>query len=165
MNRRGFTIVELVVVIAIIAILLTLATLAFNQWVRKSNIEREVKELYADLMYARQQALVTGMRHRIQFVSAKSIAIRRFSSDEDLVGTQIQQKSLPYALQQSTPAFADIDFNSRGMMADPAQKSICIFSDAGAVPDSIVIQQSRISLGKIINQGSATCDSSNITLQ
>lgn len=165
MNRRGFTLIELLVVIAIISVLLTLATLAFNQWVRKSQIEREVKELYADLMSIRHQAVVTGMTHRIQFVSPKSIILLRYSSEGDATGTQIQQKSLPYTISQSSPTFNNIDFNSRGMMEDPAQKSICIFSDAGSVPDSIVIQQSRISLGKIINQGSATCDISNITLQ
>jgi type IV fimbrial biogenesis protein FimT len=164
MNRRGFTLVEVIVIIAIIAILATLATLAFNNWQRKANIEKEVKELYADLMYIRQQAVVTGMRHRIQFVSENNVTIRRFSSEEDATGTQIQQKSFHYALKQSTPAFTEIDFNSRGMMEDPAQKSICIFSDAGPVPDSIVIQQSRISLGRIINQGGA-CAISNITLQ
>jgi prepilin-type N-terminal cleavage/methylation domain-containing protein len=164
MNRRGFTLVEVIVVTVMIAILSTLATIAFNQWQRKANIEKEVKELYSDLMSIRQQALVTGMRHRIIFVSANNVTIRRFSSDEDAVGTQIQQKSLNYALTQSAPAFPFIDFNSRGMMNDPATKSICVFSDAGPVPDSIVIMQSRISLGKIINQGGA-CAISNITLQ
>jgi prepilin-type N-terminal cleavage/methylation domain-containing protein len=165
MNRRGFTLIELLVVIAIIAILLTLGTLAFNQWVRKSQIEREVKGLYSDLMYIRQQAVVTGMTHRIHFVSAKSIILLRYSSEGDATGRQIEQKSLPFTISKSSPTFDDIDFNSRGMMEDPEQKSICIFSDAGPVPDSIVIQQSRISLGRIINQGSATCDISNITLQ
>jgi len=168
MNRRGFTLVEVIVVIVIIGILSTLATIAFSNWQRKANIEKEVKELYADLMTIRQQALVTGMRHRIIFVSGgNSFTIRRYSSDEDAVGTQIQQKSLTYPLAKSdwaSPLSNVIDFNSRGIMDDPAQKSICIFSDAAPVPDSIVILQSRISLGRIINQGGG-CAISNITLQ
>jgi prepilin-type N-terminal cleavage/methylation domain-containing protein len=165
MNRRGFTLVELIVIIAIITTLSTLATIAFNNWQRKANIEKEVKELYADLMSIRQQAVVTGMRHRMLFVSGNNVTIRRFSSELDLVGTQIAQKSLTYALTPSTPPFPFfIDFNSRGMMEPPATQSICVFSDAGPVPDSIVMQQSRISLGKIINQGGA-CAISNITLQ
>ena len=168
MNRRGFTIVELVLVIAIIAILLSLGTIYFSKWQRKASIEREVKEFYSDLMYTRQQAMVTGMRHRIQFVSAKSITLLRYSSEGDATGKQIKQKNLPYSMSRSNwadPSNDVIDFNSRGMMTDPVQKAICVYSDAGPVPDSIVILQSRISLGRIIDQGVTNCVISNITLQ
>jgi type IV fimbrial biogenesis protein FimT len=167
MNRKGFSLVELIVVIAIIAILLTLATLNFRQWQRKSNIEREAKELYSDLMDIRQQAIVTGRVHSLRLVSAQSVIFLRYSTQGDTVGSQIRQRSLPYTITQSAwnnPSANEIDFNSRGMMDDPAVKTLCIYSDSGAAFDSIVILQSRISLGKLISQGGA-CNAANITIQ
>lgn len=167
MNREGFSLIELIVVIGIISILLSLATIDFHQWQRKANIEKEAKELYADLMYIRQQAMVTGMTHRFRIVSANNIIVLRLSSEDDVVGTQVLQKSLPNPISKSSwtdPTGNDIDFNSRGMMADVDGKALCISSDADPAYDSIVIQQSRISLGKNTELGSS-CDPSKITIQ
>ncbi len=164
MNRRGFTITELIVVIAIISVLLALATLSFNQWQRKANIENEVKQLYADLRYAQQQAMVSVMTHRINFPSMSYMAVVRLRDENDATGTRVLQRSLPYAIRQSTPSFAAIEFNCRGLMVDPETKSICVFSDSGANVDSIVLMQSRISLGRLKNQGGA-CEASNIDLK
>ena len=165
MNRRGFSLVELIVVTAIISILLGIATLNFNQWQRKSQVERTVKELYADLMQARQQAMVTGLRHRARFVTANQVSFHRYSSEFDILGTQLSQKSLSYAIERSAPWVGnEIEFNSRGMMEDAQPKAVCVFSDAGPAIDGIAILQSRISLGKITNQGNS-CATTNITLK
>lgn len=163
MNRRGFTITELMVVIAIISILLALATLSFNHWQRKANVEKEVKELFADLMDMRQQAMVSVMTHRINFVSENNVTFQRFRDENDVTGTLIRQKNLPYAITRSA-SFATIDFNFRGMMVDPTTKAICVYSDTGAAVDSVLIMQSRISLGRLKNQG-GDCDASNIDIQ
>jgi prepilin-type N-terminal cleavage/methylation domain-containing protein len=167
MNRKGFSLIELVVVIGIISILLALATLNFSQWQRKTNVEKETKELYADLMFIRQQAIVTGMIHQFHYVSANSVTFLRYSSENDALGTRIRQRNLPYAISKSSwsdPSGNDIDFTSRGMMDDVDGKALCISSDADPAYDSIVIQQSRISLGKNTEQGSS-CDPSKITIQ
>ncbi|MEI8356199.1 MAG: prepilin-type N-terminal cleavage/methylation domain-containing protein, partial [Deltaproteobacteria bacterium] len=84
MNRSGFSLVELLVIIGITSILLGIATLNFTHWVTRCNIEKEVKELYAELMSARQQSFVTGMNHRVEFESANSIVFRLYSSEWDL---------------------------------------------------------------------------------
>jgi len=164
MNRQGFSIVELITVILIVSLLLAVAALNYSRWQTKSNVEKEVKELYADMMDMRQQALVRAMTHRVDFTSMNSIRLVRFANENDAVGTQLQQRNLPYAITQSATPFPSIDFNSRGMMVDPATKSICVFSDSGAAVDSIVIMQSRISLGRLRNQGGA-CDAANIDIQ
>ena len=56
----GVGLIELMVVLAIIAILAASA-LSFNGWIDKYRAESQVKQLYADLMRAREQA-VTGKR-------------------------------------------------------------------------------------------------------
>ncbi|MDA8170026.1 MAG: prepilin-type N-terminal cleavage/methylation domain-containing protein [Nitrospiraceae bacterium] len=56
----GVGLIELVVVLAIIAVLAASA-LSFNGWIDKYRAESQVKQLYSDLMRAREQA-VTGKR-------------------------------------------------------------------------------------------------------
>jgi hypothetical protein len=122
-------------------------------------------------MFIRQQALVTGMTHRIQFASDTSIVFRRYSSEADVstgTGTQVMRKNLTYAINKSNwsaPSATEIEFNSRGIMVDPTPKSICVYSDAGPAIDSLVITQSRINMGKIIDQGNKTCGRSNISIK
>lgn len=163
MCRKGFSLVELIVTVGIISILLGLATMSFNHWTQKHNIEKEVKQMYADIMFMRQQAMVTGMTHDIRFLNSKNISFRRYSSEADIVGIQVSHAGLPYPVLVSNTN--PIEFNQRGLMVDPFDKIVCVFSDADPSIDSLVITQSRISMGKIINQGSkdaAACKKSNI---
>lgn len=165
MGRKGFSLIELIVTMGIISILLGIATISFNQWIRRYNIEKEVKEVYADLMYVRQQALVTGMNHEVEFSSANRIVFRRYSSEGDAVGTEIRRRDLPYPITISDPGSKEIGFNSRGMMTEIIPKSVCVFSEYDATLDSVYITQSRINVGKIKNQGSLNCAKDNITLK
>jgi prepilin-type N-terminal cleavage/methylation domain-containing protein len=163
MLQKGFSLIELVVALGIISVLITFATLSFNQWTHKQNIEKEVKQMYADMMTMRQQAMVTGMTHDVQFPNTKNISFRRYSSEGDVLGLQVGKAALPYPVLVSNTN--PIEFNQRGLMADPIDKVICVFSDVEPSVDSLVITQSRISMGKIKNQGSkdaAACKKSNI---
>lgn len=163
MSRKGFSLVELIVTIGIISILLGLATMSFNQWTQKQNIEKEVKQMYADIMYVRQQAMVTGMTHDVQFPNSRNVTFRRYSSEGDITGIQLRHTGLPYPVLVSNTN--PIVFSQRGLMVDPLDKILCVFSNADPSIDSLVITQSRISMGKIINQGSkdaAACKKSNI---
>lgn len=164
MGRDGFSLIELLAVMGIMAVLLTMATLNFNNWIRRSNIEKEVKELYSDMMYVRQQALVTGMQHDVRFVSATRAVFRSYSSEGDAVGTVVRSRDLPYAVRASEAIPMVLNFNSRGMMQETASKALCVFSTYDPPLDSILISQSRINMGKLINQGGA-CAQANIDLK
>lgn len=168
MGRKGISLIELMIVICIISILLAIATINFNNWTRRHNIEKEVKELYSDLMFVRQQALVTGMNHRANFATDNSIVFRRYSSEGDIPGTVVRSRNVNFPITISVPTERVIEFNTRGMLVESAsgaeEKSICIFTNANPPLDSIYITQTRINVGKIINQGNS-CEKANITIK
>ncbi len=169
MSRNGFSLIELIVVIALISILLTIATLNFNSWVTRQNIAKQVKETSADIMSMRQRAIVTGQNYDVEFPDATTLVFKRYSSVAETrgtEGTEVERKSLRYPVVLSS---ADpIEFSGRGMMVDPIDKIICVFTDANPSLDALVITQSRVSMGRIISQGSknaAACTKDNIEIK
>lgn len=166
MNRNGFSLIELMVVIAIIGILLAVATLNFNSWVTRQNIDREVKEMHAEIMAAKQRALVTGQDYAVQLPNPATLVFRRFSSSADAAGTVVQTKNLRYPVTLSSTD--PIKFNDRCMMENATDKILCVFTDANPAVDALVITQSRVSVGRIISQGSkdaAACTKANIEIK
>lgn len=170
MNRSGFSLIELIVVISIIAILLALGTLNFNQWVTNRNIEREVKEMYADLMAARQRSMVTGMNNAMVPITTTNFKFKKYSSaseDRTTQGVLVTQKNVPYAMVMSPSN--TVEFNGRGL-ADVSSDGtmICVFSNSTPSLDALVVTRSRINMGRILNQGSkdaGACTKSNIEIQ
>jgi prepilin-type N-terminal cleavage/methylation domain-containing protein len=164
MNRKGFSLVELVVIVSIMSILLGLATIGFHRWTLQRGIEREVKALHADLLFFRQQAMVRGMRHRVQFPTANLAVFRRYSSEADLAGTEVRRRTMSYNLSRSSwtnPSSSEIEFNSRGMMPDPTAKTLCFYSDASPTVDALYLTTTKNNIAKIKDQGNA-CGKANI---
>lgn len=164
MNRRGFSLIELVVVIGIAAILMSIATISFNSWVRRQSIAGQAQEMYTDLMRIRQQAMVTGRNHAALFTTSMNMAFRQYSSEGDVLGTLVSRKGLSNAVvvSSSTP----VVFNHRGVTA--GETMMCIFSDVNPSADALVITPSKVNVGRIKNQGSkdvSACTKSNIDLQ
>ena len=63
--KRGFTIVELIVVVSIVAILTFVAISTFREMIDKYQVESKTKEMFSAIMEARGRAL---QRSRIVFV-------------------------------------------------------------------------------------------------
>jgi len=164
MNRKGVTLIELLVVIGIMSILLGIASLSFNQWMQRRNVERDIKELYADLMFFRHQSVVNGVRHRLQLPAANMIAFRRYSAEGDMAGTEVRRRTLSRNMSRSAwlnPSPTEIEFNSRGVMPDIAAKTLCINSDSEPSVDAIYITSTKINIAKIRNHG-GVCGRANI---
>ncbi|MGA0613000.1 GspH/FimT family pseudopilin [Caldimonas sp. KR1-144] len=65
--RRGFTMIELLIVVAIIAIVLALAAPSFRDFMAKKRVEGVQSELATDLQYARSEAVARNAKVRITF--------------------------------------------------------------------------------------------------
>lgn len=164
MDKRGYSLVELIVVVGLIATLLALAMLDFSTWQRKAQVEREVKEMYADVQNARSQATFTKQRQAVVF-GAQSLTFRRFSSSNDAAGTTVSVKnlSLPFTRTNWTlPASDTVLFDTRGVMSDPIIKVICITTDVDAAYDALIITPAITMMGKVTNRGTA-CGQTNVT--
>lgn len=140
MGNRGITLVELIVVVAIIGTLMTIATLQFNRYTRKAAVEAQVREMYADLMQARSQAL---FQKRARSVRITTTGFAIYSTTDTSV-SPAQQRTLKVPV---TPASFTIDFETNGMTNNNG--SICIqqADNPGAI-DSIVVATTRIQMGK-----------------
>lgn len=164
MRPHGFTLVELVVVLALIGTILTIAALNFSQMSRKSQIEKQINEMYLEIVNVQRQAVQNRSRFIITF-NANSMAINRYNSDLDGDGTTpVLTKNLIFPIEISgwnSPSTKDIVINTQGIMVDPIQKAVCIKSDVSPNVDSLVIVQSQISLGQLKDQGK-DCGVSNV---
>ena len=165
MGTRGFSLIELIVVMALIGILVSVATLDFNSWQRKSTVESQVKELYADIQDARMKAAFTKSAYRVEITSPQVVTFRRYSSAADAVGTVVKTKNLPVAVTTNvsdSSSSSRIDFNTSGIMSDPKQKVICVTTTVDASYDAIIISGALTGMGKQINRGT-DCAKSNVT--
>ena len=147
---NGFSLTELIVVIAIISILLAIATLNFNAWVTKSSIERETRELFADLNSARIKAMYGKQRYTIA-VNPLNYSLSNYSSDNELqsAGKQLFNKTVKYSLSGSA-VNTPLVFDSRGILNSGFGGTIYVSypANTGAAFDCIVLDDIRINLGK-----------------
>jgi len=65
MNRRGFTLIELIIVMIIMGILATVTSVSTVNMIRGLRLNHAVKTLVQDINYARSMANVTGKYHYI----------------------------------------------------------------------------------------------------
>jgi type IV fimbrial biogenesis protein FimT len=65
----GFTLIELMVTLAVAAILLTLAIPSFTGMIDKNRLKSAAEALYADLQFARAEAIKRNKKIRVSFFS------------------------------------------------------------------------------------------------
>ena len=156
MNRHGFTLIELMVVISLIGIVLAIATLNFSSMNRKAGIERQTREILADLNTARLDSIYRKQRHALIFQPASYIMKRYSSQDEpyhggDLTKNIVLSKTLTYQItKESGSTLADriIEFDTRGFTADMETVRVNP-SYSGAAFDCIVISTGRTNIGNM----------------
>ena len=153
MTRRGFTLVELLIVIALIGIMLSMATFNFSQYTRKSGIVNQTKTLYGDLMEYRLKALYEKKDWTIK-ISSNSYAI--YSSSVTTVAP-VSSVVLKYPVTSNNAT--DIIYGSYGL-ANVSGKTVCVTDPNDAAVDSLVISQTRVQIGK--KQQDMDCEAGKI---
>ncbi len=164
---NGFTIVELVIVIAIMGVLLLIASYQFSRWIRRYNIEKDIRQMQIDLLYAKKMAMNKNITQffRVDTSDKRTYeVIEDRNRNEQLDSTDcsanndciILRYTAKYNLSWSSSD--DISFDNRGISNE--NKTFCIFSNVSPAVDCIVISNTQINIGKIIDQGGG-CNASN----
>lgn len=154
-KRNGFSLVELIIVIAIIGISVSIVTLNFNQWTKKTNIEKETRELYSDLNEARMQSIYTKKRHSIVFPTANSYVLKQYSSlnEASANGTILQAKTTKYAMTNDDGSALVADllvlFDTRGLYNNSFGYTFRFNPIEQAAFDCIIVSVARTNLGKM----------------
>lgn len=175
MKKDGFSLIELLVVMIILGIVASLGTVSFTGWVRKHDLENQVKEMYTDLMNARLTAMHQNTTHLI------SLSANQISGSVDTDGNGVgdaalciwnrnrgdpadascsTDKALSYkklTFPASWSGTALLEFNARGLSS--TNNTVCVFSTYNPSYDCIVVSATRIRMGKLTNQSG--CNSAN----
>jgi prepilin-type N-terminal cleavage/methylation domain-containing protein len=157
MRSDGFSIVELVVVIGIMSILLSIVSINFHSWQVKYNIEKQTKELLADLTDLRLRAMHTKDPVRVTLQTG-SYAFKTYSSAAELSehpdqGTVVMSKLCPYPLKKASGADitgTTVTFDANGF-TDSAETTIAVASPGNndSAFNCISIDTARTRMGKL----------------
>ena len=139
MEKRGFSLLEVVCALAVVGILLGISTLKFNEYCRKSGMESQTQTIFSDLMKLRARALFEK-RHMVAKFTNTTFAIY---SSLNVAVQPMMTRTLSHRLGTGS---LKLVFNERGLAE--SNHSICIDSDNPAYCDSLVVYSTRIQLGK-----------------
>jgi prepilin-type N-terminal cleavage/methylation domain-containing protein len=168
MRENGFSLVELLVVIVISGTLLAISSLYFSAMTVKNGIEREMKEMYADLMTIRSEAL---FQKKTRSVTITATIFSVYSSNNVGV-TPLSSKTLSYAVNlflypSSSPATLQIDYDNRGVATFGGDNTIlkaavCAQMTGKSSIDTVAATQTIVQMGR---QKSAGCSYDNTAVQ
>lgn len=169
-KAKGFSAIELLIVVAIVVILAAVAGVQYSKWIKRYNVEREMREMHTDLMNARARAV---MRDRAFFVI---LAAGRYTIYEDTNPTPdgdgtlqtandtvylLKDLNSRYPIRWSDAANTQLMFNSRGLYEGATDdKTICTNAGVESDYNCIVVEPTRVGLGKLTAAGGA-CDTVN----
>jgi len=164
MNRRGFSLIELVVVVTIIGILAGMVTLRFHDMMIKSNYEKEVRELHANVVRIRLSAIQRSQR-TVMFFGPNQYTFKTYSSyNEPLTAGQAAgSSSYPYVLQQLNGAVLvplniatnSVEFDTRGLTTNNLTLVVTPVQVNGG-NNCLVINAARTNIGRMTDATTCT---------
>lgn len=168
-SNSGFTLIELMVVVIIVGILAGLSVFSYRDFVKKNEINNQIRALYSDLIKLRLMAMRTNKTTFMELTSDNYIGYVDTNEDDILdAGIDaivLQANKNPDVLFTPHGQFVHpisyngggyLSFNSRGFTNTPI--TVCIFSNVNPTYDCIKVSKTKINMGKIKNQSSGCSD-------
>jgi len=158
-HASGFTLVELIITVAIVSTLLALSTIAFRDWMLKSRVEAQTREMFADFNQVRVRAMTTKLRHKIIITPGSYIFQFYSSEDEPPAGGKTipgGTRTVFYRLKKNASDFYTgaefYEVDQRGMidMTGAVNNVIPIYLDynGNASVDCLNLTATRVNFGK-----------------
>ena len=82
--KKGFTLVEILIVVALVAILASFAVPNLNNWIRDTKVNEATNQFTQLLTYSRGISISTGIRQKIQYENSID-GIKITTSKEDII--------------------------------------------------------------------------------
>jgi len=156
----GFTLIEMLIVIGVMAILIGIGALSYTNMQQRYNVERQVKQMYTELMNARLRAV---QRDRMHFVTFPTLTSTSYSVYEDgpppdgdglfttATDSLVSQNVLlaSYSAVLSNASLTLVQFTSKGLLsASTPTGYIRITPTAGGEYDCVFIDQIKTGMGQ-----------------
>lgn len=171
-SNRGVTLIEVFVVITIITIVLAIAISNFSKYVKKYGVEKEITQVYGDLVEQRFKSINSGVPNGIRFDSPTQYTLFEFDDSQGSPKYNMQytageekdptQKSgLKFDLEKKGGAIAGtvVLFDEKGMAKNDSWgfDSFTILINSPARYNCIAVSSNRIKMGAW-NSASNKCE-------
>lgn len=133
MNKKGITLIEVLVVIAIMAILAAIAIPNYNKWQRQYSIEEDTKEIYGIIQKERMKA----------FTQKKPVTIS--VSGKVLTVSGVDNSTINL---KNTFSGGPINIDTRGTLNNNSIYDNSTSQGLSPQYDCVVVKGVRVSLGK-----------------
>lgn len=155
MDRRGFTVIELLIVVSLMGFMAALGSFGFSAYMKKSQITNQTRTLYGELMQYRIKAFHEKKNWTFK-ITASGYGVY---SSANVAVSPVRSVELKRRVTSSDAV--DITFDGQGG-SSVAAKAVCVEADNDATVDSVVVSTSRVLIGK---KGTGSCESAHITAQ
>jgi type IV fimbrial biogenesis protein FimT len=153
MNKKGFTIAEVLVTISILAIMATISIPTFISWLPTHRLQTSARQIYDDLNLAKMEAVKRNTDVCIRFNMGNNTYRVFVDADSDGAYTSPPDTSLKDKVTLENDvnitniSFGNtIGFNNRGMVATAAVGDIRLTNPSGIIMRITVINSGNISI-------------------
>jgi prepilin-type N-terminal cleavage/methylation domain-containing protein len=166
MNRRGFTLIEVLIIIAIMGIIMAIAIPNYNDMHTKARIEKQTRELHSAIINGRITAM-QNKQPRAMFLGPNQYIFKIYTSSNDAIPTawkNVQTVNFQYQLMKKTSGATlsalditsdKIQFDERGFTDNDMTLVVTPVRNDGGL-GCIVVHTARTNIGRMDNASTCT---------
>lgn len=161
MNRRGFTLIEIVIMVAVLGILAVLYTSSTGD-LSDVSIDASSRKVQADIRYAQHLATKTGVNHGVLFAENGGYEVYRGSSGNP-VPDPVTRDDLVVTLEDFDGVIVASDhqfeFDKTGTPVLGGDSRVRLVATSGAIRDVYVVENTGAVVIDLIEYGTGCrCD-------